>query len=252
MTREGRKKVLADAKRRLIERRAAGQRPIPRSRTERLAEAKRRLEQEHEVHCEANAAYERWRETGRVKNGRRFGAPPKPYVPPELPDGRINVTDLDSGSIMRRSHSSQKAWDVVVAVREERIGRGRSVLNEVGESDAHVWERGVERCPHRSLPGESRGREQLPELVGRVASSSDRPPLTGWTPTFPRTPREAPGAASQAAFRGTLYQPHRFAADRTAVRLVNQVSVLDGDRGEIGRTRYGPDRVAACRRRPSQ
>jgi transposase len=43
-TREGRKKVLADAKRKLIERRAAEQRPIPKGRTERLQEAKRRLE----------------------------------------------------------------------------------------------------------------------------------------------------------------------------------------------------------------
>jgi transposase len=39
-TREGRKKVLADAKRKLIERRAAEQRPIPKGRTARLKEAK--------------------------------------------------------------------------------------------------------------------------------------------------------------------------------------------------------------------
>ena len=66
-TRAGRKKVLADARRRLIERRAREQRPIPRSRRERLKEAKRRLEEEHRVHCEANVAYEQWRQTGRMK-----------------------------------------------------------------------------------------------------------------------------------------------------------------------------------------
>ena len=64
ITREGRKKVLADAKRRLIERRAKEQRPIPSSRTERLEEAKRRLEEEHDVHCQANTAYEQWRADG--------------------------------------------------------------------------------------------------------------------------------------------------------------------------------------------
>src|SRR6202167_3129884 len=50
ITREGRRKVLADAKRRLIERRAKEERPIPKSRTGRLKEAKRRLEEEHDVH----------------------------------------------------------------------------------------------------------------------------------------------------------------------------------------------------------
>jgi hypothetical protein len=31
-----------------------------------------------------------------MENGRRFGAPPKPYTPPEIPEGRVNVTDPDS------------------------------------------------------------------------------------------------------------------------------------------------------------
>src|SRR3981081_2992465 len=31
-----------------------------------------------------------------MKNGRRFGAPPKPSEPPEIPDGKVNVTDPDS------------------------------------------------------------------------------------------------------------------------------------------------------------
>ena len=31
-----------------------------------------------------------------MKNGRRFGSPPKPYTPPATPDGKINVTDPDS------------------------------------------------------------------------------------------------------------------------------------------------------------
>ena len=31
-----------------------------------------------------------------MKNGRRFGALPKPYTPPEIPEGRVNVTDPDS------------------------------------------------------------------------------------------------------------------------------------------------------------
>ena len=119
-TREGRRKVLADAKRKLIERRAGEQRPIPKGRTERLKEAKRRLEEEHDVHCQANEAYEQWRETGRMKNGRRFGAPPNPYVPPVLPDGRINLTDLDSGS-MKTLRGHMQGYNVQAACNEQQI-----------------------------------------------------------------------------------------------------------------------------------
>jgi transposase len=120
ITREGRRKVLAEAKRRLIERRAKEERPIPKSRTERLEEAKRRLEEEHDVHCQANEAYEQWRETGRASDGRRFGKPPKPYVPPELPDGRINVTDLDSGS-MKTLRGHMQGYNVQAACNEQQI-----------------------------------------------------------------------------------------------------------------------------------
>jgi Transposase DDE domain len=34
-----------------------------------------------------------------MKNGRRFGSPPKPYQPPDLPAGKINLTDLDSRNV---------------------------------------------------------------------------------------------------------------------------------------------------------
>jgi transposase len=120
ITREGRRKVLADAKRRLIERRAKEERPIPKSRTKRLKEAKRRLEEEHQVHCQANQVYEQWRETGRMKNGRRFGAPPKPYAPSQLPDGRINLTDLDSGS-MKTLRGHMQGYNVQAACNEQQI-----------------------------------------------------------------------------------------------------------------------------------
>jgi hypothetical protein len=38
---------------------------------------------------------------GRMKNGRRLGAhsPPKPYQPPPAPEGKINLTDLDSRNV---------------------------------------------------------------------------------------------------------------------------------------------------------
>jgi hypothetical protein len=42
------------------------------------------------------AAYEAYRARGVMKDGRRFGRPPNAYVPPAVPEGRINVTDPDS------------------------------------------------------------------------------------------------------------------------------------------------------------
>jgi transposase len=100
-TGQGRQKWLRDAKRRLDERRAQEGKPIPRSRPDRLKEAKRRLEEEHQVECRANAAYEDYRRHGRMRNGRRLGAhsPPKPYTPPERPEGKINLTDPDSRNV---------------------------------------------------------------------------------------------------------------------------------------------------------
>jgi transposase len=96
---QGRKKWLAEAKRRLDAQREREARPIPASRPARVKEAKRRLEEELRTECAANAAYEAYRARGVMKNGRRFGSPPKPYEPPARPTGKINVTDPDSRNL---------------------------------------------------------------------------------------------------------------------------------------------------------
>jgi hypothetical protein len=98
-TREGRARWLADAKRRLEQRRAEEARPVPASRPERLREAERRLEEEHRVEVQANAEYEAYRARGMDKTGRRFGRPPKPFTPPETPQGKVNTTDPDSRNV---------------------------------------------------------------------------------------------------------------------------------------------------------
>src|SRR3954451_20071951 len=57
-TREGRQRWLRDAQLRLAQRRAEETRRIPRSRTKRLVEARRRLDEELAVERRANAEYE--------------------------------------------------------------------------------------------------------------------------------------------------------------------------------------------------
>jgi hypothetical protein len=98
-TAQGRRGWLREAKRRLDERRAEEARPIPAARPARVKEAKRRLDEELWTECQANAAYERYRARGRMKDGRRFGRPPDPYRPPDTPAGVINVTDPDSRNV---------------------------------------------------------------------------------------------------------------------------------------------------------
>jgi transposase len=98
-TRAGRRAWLREAKRRLEEQRAADPKPVARSRPERLKEAKDRLQEELWTECQANAAYEAYRARGVMKDGRRFGKPPTPYVPPATPAGKINLTDPDSRNV---------------------------------------------------------------------------------------------------------------------------------------------------------
>jgi len=82
---KGRQVWLREAKRRLDERRADEAKPIPRSRPERLKDAKRRLNEELRTERRANEAYEAYRARGVGRTGRRFSpaATPKPtHRPP--------------------------------------------------------------------------------------------------------------------------------------------------------------------------
>ncbi len=92
----GRRNWLRAARQQLDRHRALETRPVRLSRIERLLEAERRLSEELEVEHRANEAYEAYRAAGVMKDGRRFGGPPKPYVPPADPEGKINLTDPDS------------------------------------------------------------------------------------------------------------------------------------------------------------
>jgi transposase len=119
-TAQGRRGWLREAKRRLDAQRAEEARPIPRSRPERLKESKRRLEEEHDVECRANTAYEAYRARGRMKDGRRFGRPPNPFQPPATPAGKINVTDPDSRNV-KTSRGWVQGYNAQAVCTEEQI-----------------------------------------------------------------------------------------------------------------------------------
>jgi Transposase DDE domain len=96
-------------------------RPIARSRSERLQESKRRLEEERWVEVESNAAYETYRATGRDRRGRRLGHPPDLYTPPEQPEGTINTTDHDSRIVRTKGQPAIQGYNVQAAVNENQI-----------------------------------------------------------------------------------------------------------------------------------
>ena len=119
-TPEGRQRWLRDARRRLDARRAEEARPVARSRAKRLLEAKRRLEENLEVERRANAAYEAYRARGVMKDGRRFGRPPKPYQPPDKPAGKINLTDPDSRNV-KTARGWVQGYNAQAATNERQI-----------------------------------------------------------------------------------------------------------------------------------
>src|SRR3954447_1684454 len=136
-TAQGRKKWLEAARRRLDAQREQEARPIPQSRPARVREAKRRLEEELATEVRANDAYEAYRAQVRMKEGRRFGSPPKPYTPPDQPTGRINVTDPDSRTL-KTPRGFVQGYNAQAVCNEQQI----VVAAEVSVSSADFGQMG--------------------------------------------------------------------------------------------------------------
>jgi transposase len=136
-TAQGRKKWLEAARRRLDAQREQEARPIPQPRPARVREAKRRLEEELATEVRANDAYEAYRAQGRMKDGRRFGSPPKPYTPPDQPTGRINVTDPDSRTL-KTPRGFVQGYNAQAVCNEQQI----VVAAEVSVSSADFGQMG--------------------------------------------------------------------------------------------------------------
>jgi transposase len=118
---QGRRGWMREGRHQLDELRRQQARPIAASRTDRLRESKRRLEEEHRVELEANAAYEAYKARGLMRDGRRFGKPPKPFVPPAAPTGTINTTDHDSRIVRTQGQPARQGYNVQAAVNEQQI-----------------------------------------------------------------------------------------------------------------------------------
>jgi Transposase DDE domain len=85
------------------------------------AGAKRRLEDEHSVELQSNAAYEAYRARGVMKDGRRFGRPADPHTPPPRPAGTTNITDHDSRIMRTQGQPPKQGYNPQAAVNENQI-----------------------------------------------------------------------------------------------------------------------------------
>ena len=116
----GRRGWLREGCQQLDQRRAEQQRPVKRSRRDRLLEAKRRLEEAHAVELAAHRAYEAHHATTVRSDGRRF-APAVPYELPAAPEGRINMTDPDSRVMRTKGQPTIQGYNAQAAVTDKQI-----------------------------------------------------------------------------------------------------------------------------------
>jgi transposase len=130
---QGRDGWLLEAKRRLDQERWREAEPVPRSRSERLREAGRRLEEDLAAERRGNEAYRAYRARGRMKDGRRFGSPPKPYQPPSRPRGEVNLTDPDA-RVMKAFRGYVQGYNAQAAVNEQHIVLAAEITAEPVDS----------------------------------------------------------------------------------------------------------------------
>ena len=125
---QGREGWLREARRQLEQHRWENPDQVPRSREERLLLAAERLEEELETECSGNEAYEQFKERRRQVGGHRVGGPPKPYQPPDVPDGKVNLTDPDTKRLKAREGYVQ-GFNAQAVVDEGQIVLAAEITN---------------------------------------------------------------------------------------------------------------------------
>jgi transposase len=120
---QGRRGWHREAHKELLRRREQAAEPIPRARSTRLLEALYRLEENQLVEIQASEAYERWQAERRAGGvpGQRLGMPPKPYMPPSMPDGVMNKTDPDSRMMRTQGQPTIQGYNAQAAVTRGQI-----------------------------------------------------------------------------------------------------------------------------------
>jgi hypothetical protein len=173
--------------------------PIPRSRPDRLRLAARWLEDDLAAEQRGNAAYEAFREHRRKHDPRRLGGTPKPYSPPQIPQGEVNITDPDSRRMMGNRRYIQ-SYNAQAVVNEQQIVIAAEITADAGDFShlrpmltaalSELEAAGIDQTP--TNPGAGRARCW-------TAASQDEP----WSCGTPNSNRSANGFAEA----GSLARP---------------------------------------------
>ena len=146
---------------------------MPRDRDQRLETCRRRLAEDWRAERRANRAYEAYRARGVARDGRRFGAPPKPYSPPEAPEGKLNTTDPDARR-MKFGRNFMPAYNAQAVTTEDQIIVAAEITTKGGNFE--------ELDPMISAAE----RELRVPASRRAPASSSPTPATGQTTTSTR------------------------------------------------------------------
>ena len=80
----------------------------------------------------ANQRYEAYRARGVMQDGRPFGSPPKPYSPPEAPEGKLNTTDPDARR-MKFGRNFMPAYNAQAVTTAEQIIVAAEITTKGGD-----------------------------------------------------------------------------------------------------------------------
>ena len=92
-----------------------------------------RLEENHRVDLAAVESYERWRATARDTKGRVLKGNSKPFVAPELPQGKINLSDPDSRVMRTQGTPPRQSYNAQAAVNDRQVILAAEITNTAAD-----------------------------------------------------------------------------------------------------------------------
>jgi transposase len=185
----------------------------------------------------ANQRYEAYRARGVMKDGRRFGGPPKPYSPPEAPEGKLNTTDPDARR-MKFGRNFMPAYNAQAVTTSDQIIVAAEITTKGGDfeelepmisaAERELATAGVEESPGVVLADAGywsnehidslRGRGMIPIVAADTTRSRPRKNRLGGPYDFMRRVMTTEAGAELYSKRQCMVEPV-FAQIKTNRRI---------------------------------